>query len=196
MDKKIFKQIAKSLDDNKLIKTCISLSEHFKQTKQYELQRVYELVFKLYLENYKTEILSISDSIGEIKFTGNFDIWIWVESILLIRCKILDDYKDTTNLNLTLTKIKVVENYEWDNELKTTINRNVRKRRIEEKSLLKYNELNSAIKNRDSKLELEIRKTHFTEFLFIYFLSDFKSKDIEKEIEENEKQLLQLYREI
>lgn len=193
MNKEIFNSISESLKDKKLQRTCVSLSKNFKSTRQSDLQKVYELIIKLYFENYKNEILLISNELDKIEFTGNFNLWTWVEAILLIRCKILYDSDDMVDFNKTLSKIRVVEIYEWDEELKTNINRKVRKRRIEERSLLKYDELKEVIESRDLKSELEIRIIHHIELLFIFFLSGIKPLDIKKEIEENEKQMLTLY---
>ena len=193
MDKEIFNQIAESLKNKKLKRTCVSLSKSFKPTKQSDLQRVYDLVIKLYLENCKSQILLISSDLEEIEFTGNFNLWTWIEATLLIRCKILYDTDDLADFDKTLSKIKIVETYEWDEELKTNINRKVRKRRIEERSLLKYDKLKAVIEGKDLKSELEVRIRHYVELLFIFFLSEIKPLDIKKEIEENEKKMLTLY---
>lgn len=193
MNNRIFNEIAESLENDTLKRRCISLSKRFTSTRQADLQKAYELVIDLYLMDRKKEILLISEELEKIDFTGDFNLWTWIEAILLLRCKILHDTKQVVDLKNTIIKIKVVDTYEWDQELKTTINRKVRKRRIEEKSLLRYDKLESAIKSGDFELELEIRILNGIELLLIYFLSESAPLEIFNEIEENEKQMKMLY---
>ena len=180
---KIFLKISESIESNKLKKTCLSLFKKFKQTKRSELWRVHDLTMTLYFQSKTDEVLLICNELEKIEFNGDFNIWTPIESLLLLKCRILQSKNSEIEFKKTLSKIKVVDTFEWNEGLKTKINRKVRKRRINERTLLKNNDIIE---------EIELRKLHFLELLFIQFLSNNKTQEIENEIEENEKQIKKL----
>ena len=192
MDNSIFKTISNTIESKKLKRRCLSLEKKFKPTRQSELYRVYELVTDLYFQNYKNEILQICNELEKIEFNGNFNIWSPIEAVLLLKCKILKDRNQEKELQDTLQKIKVVDFFEWDNELITKTNRKVKKRRIAERTLLNDDSIKQAVEDKDLEAELEARKSQFFELLFIYFLSDEELLDIEIEISKEVKRIKEI----
>ncbi len=182
----ILLNISNSLEDPKLKSTCLSLAKEFKPTVQAELWRVHELAMTFYFQSKDKELLKLCGLFEDVSFNGNFNTWTPIEHTLLLKCRILDKANNTKELDKVLTRLKTVDSFEWEKALTTQINRNVRKRRIEDKTLLKNEAIELAFENQNRNEELEARKIHYSELLFIYFFSENQDKSLLLEIQENE----------
>lgn len=183
-----FKKLAEIIQNENLHKTAISLSEKYKPSLANELERANKLAYSLYFKCCIQESLSVCDILGEEQFNGNYNLWTWIQSTLLLKCWIHEKMKhDEIQIIQILKTINAAFDF-GDDKLKKKINKRAKTRRFEG-SLLNYNRIEQAIIENDKGAEIDWRISHFKELLFIYFFggSDlFPKEKALKELNDNE----------
>lgn len=192
-----FKTVAENLTDKKLQKTAISLSAKYKPTVAKELERANWFANQLFFKNNENEALKIIEVLEAEQFNGNYNLWTYIQSALLLKCWILekkDKQLNQQNIENSIEKINSTLEF-WNNdEMKKIINTRARNRRLTG-SLLHYDKIEKAVAENDRQTELAWRIGHFLELLFIYFLGDSEQFPTEKaltELEENESIIKQI----
>ncbi len=186
----IFIKISSTLTNKKMARTALSLSEKYKPTRANELQRVYELFNKLYFQNYIAETLDILNLLLKEEFTGNRNLWTWIQPALLLKCWISEDENETEKIVQ-----KINDTFDFGtNELVKKVNRNVKERKLKGEHLY-YSEIEDAQQSGDIQKELQYRIIQFYGLLFIYFLggsNEFTKKRALKESKENEDRIKEI----
>lgn len=172
----IWNEIDNSVPGTAFHRTLISLSKKFKPSSSAELNRAFVLAWKLFIKGYLLEAEKIVDFIGGIKFNGDYRLWVWIESSLLLYAWMLRDQGNGEKLLITIEKLKQPEFFEFNDELKTTVNRRARDRRL--KGSLLSNHAEVAHQNNDHKRELHESELLFIQQLFIYFLADSETASL------------------
>ncbi|MBB6273840.1 hypothetical protein HDF26_004313 [Pedobacter cryoconitis] len=185
-----FQAVAESITDKKLRRTAISLYTKYKPTAAKELERASRFAFDLYFKNYQKESLEVCEILEEENFTGNYNLWTWIESALFLKCWILWNSDKQNNEEIIKNIIHTINSaVEFGNDqLKKKISLNARDRRLNG-GLLYDDRIEIAIKEGDREFELLWRTGQFKELLFIYFLggsTEFPKERAWKELEENE----------
>ncbi len=188
-----FKKVAETITDKKLQKTALSLSKKYKPTVANELERADRLATDLFFKSYENEALTIIEVLEKEVFNGNYNLWTWIQSALLLKCWILERSENEVSQQTIENIIKTINStLDFGNdEMKKKINTKVRNRRLTG-SLLNYDKIEIAIAENDKKTELVWRIAQFGELLFIYFLGgsdQFSTQKALVELEENENKI-------
>jgi hypothetical protein len=195
MNKK-FEKIAESLTEKRLQITANSLKEKYKPTVSKELERANRFAYELYFRNYQSESVGICEILEEENFTGNHNLWTWIQSALFLKCWILWKSNKESNRKKIENIIEIVNStIEFGNdETIKKISKRVRDRRLNGSSL-NHNEIENSIRANDKERELSWRIGQFKELLFIYFLGGSEEFPVERalrELDENEVIIRQL----
>lgn len=177
----VWLEIENSVNDISLRRSVVSLSNEFDPASSEQLNRAFTLAWKLYLDAYSNEAEKVLGLVGDINFNGNFNLWVWIESSLLLHAWILRDQNNIAKRLQIIERLKQPENFDFQDEIKNSVNRRARQRRLSGSLLADKNQQysNSMVE------ELEERILHFTHKLFVYFLADQETKnelDIENKI--------------
>ena len=195
MNKK-FEKVAESLTEKKLQRTASSLKEKYKPTVSKELERANRFAYELYFKNFIRESAEVCEILEEENFTGNYNLWTWIESALFLKCWILWKSDKESNRGKIENIIEIVNaTIEFGNdETLKKIRKRARDRRLND-SLLVYDKIEYSLKENDKEMELSWRIVLFQELLFIYFSGGSEKFSVERalrELEENEAIIRQL----
>ena len=185
-----FEKIAESLTEKKLQRTANSLKEKYKPTVSKELERANRFAYELYFKNFQSESMKVCEILEEENFTGNHNLWTWIQSALFLKCWILwksDKESNREKIENIIETVKSTIEFGNDETIKK-ISRRARDRRLNG-SLLHYNKIEDSIKENDKEGELSWRIGQFKELLFIYFLGgseEFSIERVLRELDENE----------
>ncbi len=126
-------------------------SNNFKLTKQESLRAGLHLALWLYVAEREDEALEVCKTVGRSKFTGNFNLWSWVERALVLQSRILRNRGSLFEAHIQLKRVK-------DAGFVPT--------RLEG-SLFSHDEIQNALAGGNAKAERDWRLGHLSEVVFV-----------------------------
>ncbi|QNK63893.1 hypothetical protein H7F33_05195 [Pedobacter sp. PAMC26386] len=194
MDNSIFQIIAEDLTNKNTKRIALSLTKGYKPTIAAKLEIAKDLAMALYFSGDEKNALKICQILGKEKFNGNYNLWTWVQTALLLACWIYDKQGCKEEGVRSLLRVTEIIDINTGDEQMNQIRIKARDRRLKGE-LLRDEKIDQAVEQGDKKQELAWRQLQFSELLYIYLLGGSNEIPVDKAlaaIEKNEQFIKEL----
>ena len=171
MSKDIFKKIAVVSDNIAISKVANELSERFNVLDCITLQKCTRMAYVLYLLEHKDMALQITSTVENVTFPNNYNIWTWIEHLLVLKSRI-ECINGNTSFRNKLQTVIAPTILNTGDDLQQKINRSVFDRMLHGEGVLKDAalEVQQAIENNNILDEFYSR---FVYNLYLCQLSEY-----------------------
>ena len=171
MSKDIFKKIAVVSDNIAISKVANELSERFNVLDCITLQKCTRMAYVLYLLEHTDMALQITSTVENVTFPNNYNIWTWIEHLLVLKSRI-ECINGNTSFRNKLQTVIAPTILNTGDDLQQKINRSVFDRMLHGEGVLKDAalEVQQAIENNNILDEFYSR---FVYNLYLCELSEY-----------------------
>ncbi len=149
--------LAKHAANIRLTRLTASTARKFKLTTQASLEKVNALAFQLYIHGDLENAYAVCQLVNNVSFTGNFNLWSWVELTLALQAHILKRWHQFNPAQQIIAQLQAIYTDTHHQILNRRLNGN----------LLHTQAIADAIKSQDRQLERDYRLADLYELVFI-----------------------------
>jgi hypothetical protein len=185
---KTINEISSQLPEHGLAYSLSKQLESYKgneYTDEEFLENLNDLMYWLYILDKKMFCINLQPIYNEIGVTSNKNIWTWVESSLILLCRIYKELNKYNEAENCLNKVKSAFNI--GSELAVKVNNKTRSRRLSGEGLY-YKDIEEAKQSSDNTREVAYRIIQLKRLCYIKELggsNEFPEPKAEAEIQEN-----------